>query len=624
MTIMTRNNYLKIIIRVLMSLLFVALAKSAFAIEYSATVSVTSKGKSCPHHYTFKGFISSNHAGKVQYRWLRSDGANSVVKTINFRGAGSQPVTKIWKLGRAGENIRGWMQLEIVYPQNIKSNKAEFSLACPLKSVELVDRPATATLSTPAATPKPTVMPTAGSSCSTLGSKIKSTKDQMERIRRDRSKPLPIRTRELIILQKELNDYEQQSTRQHCQSATGQPAPASIDVGDKPATGVVLNPPVSNNCPALKLEIDQLTLKINRIRNDQSRPLALRVRDSLPLQNELNSKTRQFQRLSCKDNSIDPGNKPVTGVTLNPPSSKPAIQASGALRNNATMNTSKPGLAGGGFVDTNKKFLPDLVIVSAQPDIQRYKIDVIIKNQGEVASPEVKINLSCNNLMYETARDVGESNCFNDNYGELKIGPSEMVPPIAPGKSIKHVISLARYAAHSKQYWYNGSYIFNIHINMKRTLQGSTRTVTFLPGPIQEHTYDNNDMVTTQKVTFFNPSPKIDYVLHRRNPCTIEGDSIEIHGENFGPNTRAWAYLSESRPLWRGWPNAGQLTYTPNEYRFWQPNRIIFSLAFENINKEALYNKLYDVIIHNPAADYYIKHKTRGEIRICKELARVR
>jgi hypothetical protein len=97
----------------------------------------------CPAKITFKGRISASERGRVQYKFIRSDGANAPVQTINFTKAGSKPVSTTWTLGGAGlPSYSGWEAIQIVYPYSVQSNKAHFKVSCqghtPRKQPDLI------------------------------------------------------------------------------------------------------------------------------------------------------------------------------------------------------------------------------------------------------------------------------------------------------------------------------------------------------------------------------------------------------------------------------------------------------------------------------------------------------
>lgn len=97
----------------------------------------------CPAKITFKGRISASERGQVQYKFIRSDGANAPVQTINFTKAGSKLVSTTWTLGGAGlPSYSGWEAIQIVYPYSVQSNKAHFKVSCqglaPRKQPDLI------------------------------------------------------------------------------------------------------------------------------------------------------------------------------------------------------------------------------------------------------------------------------------------------------------------------------------------------------------------------------------------------------------------------------------------------------------------------------------------------------
>jgi hypothetical protein len=86
---------------------------------------------SCPVQITFSGRVSvAGGAGTVAYKFLRSDGASAPVQTLTFEGPGSQDIQDTWTLGTAGFQFNGWESVEILDPENLVSNRAEFKLSC--------------------------------------------------------------------------------------------------------------------------------------------------------------------------------------------------------------------------------------------------------------------------------------------------------------------------------------------------------------------------------------------------------------------------------------------------------------------------------------------------------------
>jgi hypothetical protein len=80
----------------------------------------------CPAKVQFRGHIETDGPLEVTYEWLRSDGS-STRHTLNFNRAGSRPVNTAWTL--SGDRS-GWMQLVILSPKRLQTEKAHFSVHC--------------------------------------------------------------------------------------------------------------------------------------------------------------------------------------------------------------------------------------------------------------------------------------------------------------------------------------------------------------------------------------------------------------------------------------------------------------------------------------------------------------
>jgi hypothetical protein len=85
----------------------------------------------CPVTISFTGRISVlQGTATVAYRWLRSDGASAPVQSVSFSKPGSETVTTSWQLGSPGDALSGWQAIEVVSPQQAKSNQAAFKVTC--------------------------------------------------------------------------------------------------------------------------------------------------------------------------------------------------------------------------------------------------------------------------------------------------------------------------------------------------------------------------------------------------------------------------------------------------------------------------------------------------------------
>jgi len=122
-------------IRVVLAMAF--LLSVVATVQASPTVRAVLKAEpasysgSCPAKITFKGTIMSSKAGRVQYKFIRSDNANAPVQTLVFDKPGRKTVSTTWQLGGPSlPQYAGWEAIQIIYPQQATSNKAMFKVQC--------------------------------------------------------------------------------------------------------------------------------------------------------------------------------------------------------------------------------------------------------------------------------------------------------------------------------------------------------------------------------------------------------------------------------------------------------------------------------------------------------------
>jgi hypothetical protein len=103
-------------------------------ISLSAQVTPVEGTGPCPAQFTFSGTITATDWSpmalrQIQYKWIRSDGANAPVQTIAVAGpaGGTYAVSTTWTLGAQGTF---WEALQVIYPQSVTSNHAEFTNHC--------------------------------------------------------------------------------------------------------------------------------------------------------------------------------------------------------------------------------------------------------------------------------------------------------------------------------------------------------------------------------------------------------------------------------------------------------------------------------------------------------------
>lgn len=89
----------------------------------------------CPAKIKFEGVITVKNITrpplKLQYKFIRSDGASAPVNTLTFDKDGSKRVNTTWTLGGPElPTYTGWEAIKVVYPQDVESNHADFKIQC--------------------------------------------------------------------------------------------------------------------------------------------------------------------------------------------------------------------------------------------------------------------------------------------------------------------------------------------------------------------------------------------------------------------------------------------------------------------------------------------------------------
>jgi hypothetical protein len=106
---------------------------AAFRVTYAAIEAAPiAYSGACPATINFNGKIETNGPGHVQYRFIRSDGATGPAMDLDFDHAEVKYVTTTWTLGDARllPYYAGWVAIEILSPNPLESNHAEFKVAC--------------------------------------------------------------------------------------------------------------------------------------------------------------------------------------------------------------------------------------------------------------------------------------------------------------------------------------------------------------------------------------------------------------------------------------------------------------------------------------------------------------
>jgi hypothetical protein len=84
----------------------------------------------CPVKMNFAGTITTNGPGEVKYTWASSDGGTWPEGTLHFAKGGTEKVGRELQMGAAGTTVHGWLQIKVLSPNALVSNKAGYSVAC--------------------------------------------------------------------------------------------------------------------------------------------------------------------------------------------------------------------------------------------------------------------------------------------------------------------------------------------------------------------------------------------------------------------------------------------------------------------------------------------------------------
>ena len=121
----------------LLLLIFVGHVNAGISALLNADNSVYSGA--CPADIKFRGTITTDKPGKVQYKFVRSGGMMQPVETLEFSAPGTKEVTSTWTPDEQGvTKYAGWQSIKVVYPEEIESNKANFRVTCDQTTPDLI------------------------------------------------------------------------------------------------------------------------------------------------------------------------------------------------------------------------------------------------------------------------------------------------------------------------------------------------------------------------------------------------------------------------------------------------------------------------------------------------------
>ena len=84
----------------------------------------------CPVELIFHGEITTTRATAVTYTWVDSRGRTWPQHRRRFSLAGVNGVAHKWKVGKPGRTVDEWVQLKVISPESLVSNKVPVHFTC--------------------------------------------------------------------------------------------------------------------------------------------------------------------------------------------------------------------------------------------------------------------------------------------------------------------------------------------------------------------------------------------------------------------------------------------------------------------------------------------------------------
>jgi hypothetical protein len=105
------------------------------ALKGKVTAAQLRRGKSgrsikCPADFSASGVITTDGPAEVKYTWVSSDGRTWPEHTLKFTRSGGKNVSVTWHVGKPGENVEVWLQLKVLAPNEVLSNRSPFVGHC--------------------------------------------------------------------------------------------------------------------------------------------------------------------------------------------------------------------------------------------------------------------------------------------------------------------------------------------------------------------------------------------------------------------------------------------------------------------------------------------------------------
>jgi hypothetical protein len=84
----------------------------------------------CPADFVFLGRITTDGPAEVKYTWVSSDGGTWPEQRLKFPSSRGKNVTVAWKVGKPGKTVKVWLQLKVLSPNEVVSNRSSLVVQC--------------------------------------------------------------------------------------------------------------------------------------------------------------------------------------------------------------------------------------------------------------------------------------------------------------------------------------------------------------------------------------------------------------------------------------------------------------------------------------------------------------
>jgi hypothetical protein len=83
----------------------------------------------CPAYFVGKGIITTDGPVEVKLTWVFS-GRTEPEQSLKVIRSGRHPVADSWDVGKPGETVKAWVELKVISPKEVVSNRSSIFVRC--------------------------------------------------------------------------------------------------------------------------------------------------------------------------------------------------------------------------------------------------------------------------------------------------------------------------------------------------------------------------------------------------------------------------------------------------------------------------------------------------------------